>query len=78
MSVTNLSQIEKEISMLPQNDQLMLMEKIIHRLRKSSQNRGDMIETQLAAMASDPEIQRELKEINEEFAQTESDGLEEI
>lgn len=30
----------------------------------------------LAAMASDPEIQAELRHIEEEFAGTESDGLE--
>ncbi len=33
------------------------------------------IRTQLAAMAEDPEIQRETRQIDAEFAATESDGL---
>jgi hypothetical protein len=33
-------------------------------------------ESQLAAMANDPEIQKELWEIEEEFMVTETDGLE--
>lgn len=34
------------------------------------------IQAQLAAMANDPEIQREIKQINSEFEGTESDELE--
>jgi hypothetical protein len=34
------------------------------------------IESQLAAMANDPEIQKELREIEKEFMVTETDGLE--
>jgi vacuolar-type H+-ATPase subunit B/Vma2 len=78
MNVTSLSQIEKEIGMLPPKEQLMLMERIIHRLRKSNLREDDTIENQLAAMAADPEIQRELSDINGEFAQTEWDGLEKM
>ena len=37
-----------------------------------------ILENQLAAMASDPEIQSELKKMGEEFALTESDGLEKV
>jgi len=33
------------------------------------------MEAQLAAMAFDPEIQREIRKINSEFADTESNGL---
>ena len=33
------------------------------------------IENQLAAMAADPDVQREIKRIEMEFAGTESDGL---
>ena len=32
-------------------------------------------ENELALMAADPDIQRELREINEEFASMEADGL---
>ena len=33
-------------------------------------------ENELALMAADPDIQRELREINKEFASMEADGLE--
>jgi len=36
------------------------------------------IEAQLEAMANDPEIQREIRAIQEEFAITELDGLNEV
>lgn len=38
-------------------------------------DQADHIETELAAMAADPDIQRENGCINAEFAQTEADGL---
>ncbi len=33
------------------------------------------IESELAAMAADPDIQREIATIEDEFAETEADGL---
>lgn len=36
----------------------------------------DDLEAQLIAMANDPDIQREIRAINEEFAVTDRDGLE--
>ncbi len=36
------------------------------------------IQTQLAAMAKDPDIQREMRHIDDEFAPTESDGLDQV
>ena len=76
MNVTSLSQIEKNVSMLPRDEQLLLVERIIHRLRKKNIEEESDIESQLAIMASDHEIQKELGKINEEFASTELDGLE--
>ena len=75
MNVTNLSQIEKNVSMLPRDEQLLLVERIIHRLRKKNIEEESDIESQLAVMASDPDIQKELMKINEEFASTELDGI---
>jgi DNA-directed RNA polymerase specialized sigma subunit len=71
-----MSQIEKEVRMLPRDDQLLLVERIIHRLRKKNNEEESDIESQLAMMASDPDIQKELGKINEEFAAAELDGLE--
>jgi hypothetical protein len=45
-------------------------------LRYDSRDSRPAIDASLAAMAADPEIQRELEQIAQEFGQTEMDGLE--
>ncbi|MDY6867657.1 MAG: hypothetical protein SVT56_07100 [Chloroflexota bacterium] len=70
-----LSQLEKNIYELPLDDQLRLMERLAQNIRNLMATKSD-IEIQLAAMANDPEIQKELRMIEEEFALTEADGLE--
>jgi hypothetical protein len=75
-----LSQIEESISRLSYEEQLWLIERIIHNLRitPSSNNRSrqpQTFEEQLSLMANDPAIQGELKAIDREFAITEMDGL---
>ena len=75
-----LSQIEKTIDHLSREEQLWLIEQLAHRLRedtiKSDAVEQATFETQLAAMAKDPEIRAELQKIDREFAVTEADGLE--
>jgi len=44
-------------------------------LTKTRDNADDDVFNELAAMAGDPQIQRELRAINSEFAAAESDGL---
>ena len=78
MSVMSLAQIEKNITSLSREDQLLLIERIIHRLRRKDMKEESILDSQVAAMASDPEIQMELRKINDEFAVTESDGLEKL
>jgi hypothetical protein len=75
MSVVSLTQIEKDINMLPLEEQLLLLERIIHRLRKKEKTAETDIDKQMAVMASDNEVMMELEKINEEFALTEMDGL---
>jgi hypothetical protein len=75
MSEMSLRQIEKNVAMLSREDQLLLMERIIHLLRKKNIEEDVAIENQLTEMASDKEIQAELRQINEEFIVTEADGL---
>ena len=70
-----LSQIEERINQLPIDEQLWLIERVAQRIREHMLKLG-VFDQQLAAMAADPEIQRELHKIDEEFAGTESDGLE--
>ena len=54
---------------------MLLLERIIHRLRKMTIKEKDSLESQLAEMASDREIQRELQTIDKEFSVVESDGI---
>lgn len=69
-----LSELEENISQLPLDEQLLLIERLSHRIRKNFSAKTDM-ETQLSEMAADLEIQRELKDIEREFSVTEQDGL---
>lgn len=77
---SHLIQIEQSIIRLSREDQLCLIEKIIHNMRTSALNYPaniplEDIEKQLANMANDPAIKAELISIEQEFANTEMDGL---
>jgi hypothetical protein len=54
-------------------------ERLVRRLREDSKNQNsfdrEFFDNELIAMANDPEIQAELKQIDQEFAVTETDGL---
>lgn len=78
MYATNIERIEDEINQLPFSDQLWLVERMMHRLRLQAPTARPSLENQLAAMARDPDIQRELRKIEMEFAGTEADGLDVI
>ena len=69
-----LSELEENISRLSLDEQLLLIERVSHRIRQNISGKAD-IDTQLGEMAADPEIQRELQEIEREFSVTEQDGL---
>ena len=77
-----LPQIEKSIEALPHEQQLKLIEKIVQRLRRelptSNNQEQTEFERQLEKMAADFQIQSELQSINDEFSETESDGLEKL
>ena len=75
MNLSVLSQIEERIHQLSLAEQLWLIERLAQRLREQliTQN---TFEDALTAMAADPEIQRELRCIEEEFAPAAADGLE--
>lgn len=80
MTSPTLSQLEQAISLLSYEEQLWLVERIIHNLRVTRSNdnlisQPPTFEQQLSLMANDPAIQAELKTIEEEFAFTEMDGL---
>jgi hypothetical protein len=73
VAIVLLTEIEQQVRQLPYDQQLLLIERLIAGLRKES--RSEAMSSQLHAMASDPEIRRQLDEIDAEFASAESDGL---
>ncbi len=75
MNIPVLSQIEEYISQLSAEEQLWLIARVAQRLRTRLTTQSPA-ESQLVAMATDLEMQAELRTIAEEFAHTEADGLE--
>ena len=69
-----LNELEENIRRLPLDDQLLLIERVSHRIRTDISGKTN-IDAQLSKMAADPEIQKELQEIEQEFSATEQDGL---
>ncbi len=76
MNAKSIERIETEIDQLAFPDQLWLLERLIQRIRIGMlPAQSTALEAQLTAMAQDPYLQRELKEIEAEFAYAEADGL---
>jgi hypothetical protein len=75
-NLDSLAQIEREIQQLSYDEQLWLIERLVHGLRHRSRDARPAFEAALAEMAADPDIRRELEQIAQEFAATEMDGLE--
>ena len=74
MSTTVISKIEGSIFALPEREQRRLIARISTALRTHDEADKD---AHLSAMANDPFIRRELKEIERELSGTEMDGLSE-
>jgi hypothetical protein len=74
MNQSALSQIEDTFSRLSISEQLLLIERLVHQLHQSTLKQTADLDNQLALMAADPEIQSELKRIEQEFAYAEADG----
>lgn len=77
MSAATIERLEADIRQLSLADQLLLMERLVHTIRQRTVSPQATVDDQLMAMASDPEIQREIHLIEMEFAGTEVDGLDE-
>jgi hypothetical protein len=76
MSDSLSSEIETTFSRLSVSDQLSLIERLVHHVHEVTLKRRIEFDEQLALMATDPEVQLELRRIEHEFAHTEVDGLE--
>ncbi len=74
MSQINLSNIEQTVLELPVDEQLLLISRIAGKLRESVKTPSDF-ERELELMSQDADVQRELKDIEADFRQTEFDGV---
>lgn len=77
MSQSLLQDIETRIAQLSTGDKQRLLERLAHDLRRAKNANSEFAAT-LASMAADPDIQREIMEIDREFADAEEDGLENL
>ncbi len=75
MATATLQRIEREIELLPVGDQIWLMERLAVQIRLRYPVPIALSGADLAAMAADSDIRRELQAIAAEFAVTELDGL---
>lgn len=66
--------LDEKIGRLSTEEQLQLIARVSHRIRAVNNSNKD-IDAQLSEMAADPEIRKELREIESEFSHTEGDGL---
>jgi uncharacterized protein YPO0396 len=74
MNTLALENLESAISQLSLLEQVRLLERLAQRVRKQTE-RQQSPDDELAAMAADPAIQHELRQIEAEFSETEMDGL---
>ncbi len=72
----NLAQIESEFARLSLDDQIHLVERLVRTIRQRTAQ-PLVSDADLARMAGDSEIQRELADVQAEFAVAELDGLDE-
>lgn len=75
MNSSVLTQIEESFTQLSRTEQLWLVERLVHHLHEATGREQEFGRNPLAAMAADPEVQQELRRIEEEFASAEADGL---
>jgi hypothetical protein len=75
MATPAFDKIESEFAQLTPDAQLSLLERLVHRARISMKHDQDDWDASLSQMAADPQIQRELSQINSEFLAAEGDRL---
>ena len=68
MVASQLDLIIDQVQHLPTGEQLQLIKRVADLLGRA--NQPQRIEDQLAAMAADPDIQRELRQIKSDFVGT--------
>jgi hypothetical protein len=67
-------QLEDSFKELSTREQLWLIERLVHHVHSTLKQSSDA-DDRLALMATDPQIQNELRRIEQEFSYAEADGL---
>ncbi len=75
MTESRLSQLEAAVDELSLTEQLWLVERLVQRIRVRSLRSPTINDDEFEQMARDPSIQRELKQVETEFAVADCDGL---
>jgi len=83
MILSALLEIDHSIRTLPLEEQMWLLERLVKHLQEKTHTdafplNSHNLAQDLAAMASDPDIQTEIATINEEFAVAEMDGWQKL
>ena len=76
MATPLIAELERQFEQLSSQAQRDLLERLSHRVRILDVQKSDLWDAELSAMASDEEVQREIKAMSSEFTNAESDGLE--
>lgn len=76
MSNPILTQIEDGFKQLSTSEQRWLIERLAHHVHEDARKQCDDVDQEIALMAADPQIQNELRRIEQEFSYVEADGLE--
>jgi len=71
-----LTQLEDGFKQLSTSEQLWLIERLVHHVHEATLKQNNDVDDELALMATDPQIQTELRRIEQEFSYAEADGLE--
>jgi hypothetical protein len=77
MNHSVLQDIETRIAQLSTHEKQILLDRLVVDLRAANRAKADIAAT-LATMAADPDIQREIQEIEEEFSAATDVGLENL
>ena len=77
MNYSLLQDIETKIGQLSPGEKQILLDRLGHDLRSHTGTKQEFAAT-LAIMADDSDIQREIREIEREFAEAAEDGLEDL
>jgi hypothetical protein len=67
MAVSPVNEIESQFAQLSTETQLILLERLVQQLRQTLEAPPQSWDAELCAMAADPQMQKEPKQIDSEF-----------